>query len=32
MDCPHLGGTFSKGKEVKTKEAETEDTSVYDTN
>ncbi|WP_034923993.1 FMN-binding glutamate synthase family protein [Gillisia sp. CAL575] len=31
MDCPHLGGTFSKGKEVKTKEAETEETSVYDT-
>jgi len=32
MDCPYLGGTFSKGKEVKTKEAETEETSVYDTN
>lgn len=31
MDCPHLGGTFSKGEEVETKEAETEDTSVYDT-
>ena len=31
MDCPHLGGTFSKGKEVKTKEADTEETSVYDT-
>ncbi len=32
MDCPHLGGTFSKGKQVKTKEAETEETSVYHTN
>lgn len=32
LNCPHLGGTFSKGKEVKTKEAETEETSVYDTN
>jgi len=32
IDCPHLGGTFSKGKKVKTKEAETEETSVYDTN
>lgn len=32
LDCPYLGGTFSMGKEVKTKEAETEETSVYDTN
>ncbi|TVZ27989.1 glutamate synthase domain-containing protein 2 [Gillisia sp. Hel_I_86] len=32
MDCPYLGGTYSKGKEVKTKEAETEETSVYNTN
>jgi hypothetical protein len=32
MDCPYLGRTFSKGKEVKTKEAETEETSVYHTN
>ncbi|WP_010229826.1 FMN-binding glutamate synthase family protein [Gillisia marina] len=32
MDCPHLGGTFSKGKQVKTKEAETEETSVHHTN
>lgn len=32
MDCPHLGGTFSKGKEVKTKEVETEETSVHHKN
>jgi hypothetical protein len=32
MDRPYLGRTFSKGKEVKTKEAETEETSVYHTN
>ena len=29
LECPHLGGKY-KEKEVKTKEAETEDTSVYD--
>ena len=32
MECPYLGGTFSKGKEVETKEAETEETSVHHTN
>ena len=29
-DCPHLGGTYSKGVKVDTKEAETEETSVSD--
>ncbi|MGY5850295.1 FMN-binding glutamate synthase family protein [Salegentibacter sp. F14] len=29
LECPYLGGKY-KEKEVKTKEAETEDTSVYD--
>jgi hypothetical protein len=27
--CPHLGGTYSKGNPVKTKEADTEETSVH---
>jgi hypothetical protein len=31
MDCPHLGGR-NKQKEVKTKEAETEETSVHNKN
>tara|TARA_R100001369_G_scaffold22674_1_gene41281 strand:- start:37048 stop:38676 length:1629 start_codon:yes stop_codon:yes gene_type:complete len=34
MDCPYLGGNFSerKDKKVKTKEAETEETSVHNNN